>query len=298
MERRLQRLQFRLQPCWIGFTSLGIHQSLHSETWCEKYMKILWIIMKYYEINMELRAWKASSVECWALWMGKHGLRMIKMGKKRGVTVASFRLSRKQNSGTCNVQKWKVVADCQRISMSKCSEGEIAQRREARLEAVKTTARLGQAGRLGRSPWSSDEAVIVKVRVSVGQIWWKKWNNFKDLQSCNSSTWPGLPHIASRNVGAQKGLCHSWKMIPTSVIRFLMAYLEPVGLIQLEHQPQIRVNSDATRKLQLRCPGTSNLELGTLHSSPPANFAHMSWDQCYLVNKPFQETETWPLHMP
>ena len=162
MERRLQRLQFRLQPCWIGFTSLGIHQSLHSETWCEKYMKILWIIMKYYEINMELRAWKASSVECWALWMGKHGLRMIKMGKRRGVTVASFRLSRKQNSGTCNVQKWKVVADCQRISMSKCSEGEIAQRREARLEAVKTTARLGQAGRLGRLGQTGQIAVKLR----------------------------------------------------------------------------------------------------------------------------------------
>lgn len=231
---------------------------------------------------MELRAWKASSVECWAWWMGKHGLRMIKMGKRRGVTVASFRLSRKQNSGTCNVQNEKLLLTVtQRISMSsKCSEGEIAQRPRERLEAVKTTARLGRAGRLGRlgrlrrSPWSSDEAVIVKVRVSVGQIWWwKNMKEVKELQSCNSSTWPRLPHIASRNVGAQKGLCHSWKMIPTSVIRFLMAYLHPVGFIQLEHQPQIRVNSEATRKLQLRCPGTSSLELGTLHSSPPANFA-------------------------
>jgi len=46
--------------------------------------------------------------------------------------------------------------------MSKCSEGEIAQRREARLEAVKTTARLGQAGRLGRLGQTGQIAVKLR----------------------------------------------------------------------------------------------------------------------------------------
>ena len=49
--------------------------------------------------------------------MGKHGLRMIKMGKRRGVTVASFRLSRKQNSGTRNVQNEKLLLT---VNVSQC----------------------------------------------------------------------------------------------------------------------------------------------------------------------------------
>ena len=222
---------------------------------------------------MELRARKASSVECWAWWMGKHGLRMIKMGKRRGVTVASFRLHPK-NKMLEPVETSKMSKSCcwPSLNVSQCTPNVAPRVPQARLEAVKTTARLGRAlGRLGRSPWSSAN----RQNHQSSSFTWSNlmMKEVKELQSCNSSTWPRLPHIASRNVGAQKGLCHSWKMIPTSVIRFLMAYLHTVGLIQLEHQPQIRVNSDATRKLQLRCPGTSSLELGTLHSSPPATFA-------------------------